>query len=235
MSYCLLVPGTILLLVSPAHAVTVTFAVRPDGTPIHGRLGYAAKSRSIPPRPWGVLLTPPEGDPLNIMPTLNECLSPPNSLWLCSQNGALNITFVWPNTNTSTVVSGIDLAMFTSTRVPWYGAINAYDADRWNSSVSGFFSHGVLQSRQPTTATITSPPPAALPGSSSLFQYTGIDDLIVTEASSSVDRIDVGADQGAVQLETFWEPGAGRITRGLAAPLAALASRNPALPSRRLP
>jgi hypothetical protein len=172
----------------PARAITITFEVRPDGSPIQNQGGGGCSEITFDTfRPWGVLFTPPEGDPLNIMTTLGECLSNPNSLGLCSLNGALDVTFVQPFTNISTVVSGIDLAMLTATFLPWSGAINTYDAE------------GVLLDSWvlPNTGFCREPPayydyyhfssPGRIARVQCTFRYTSIDDLTVTEASTPVD------------------------------------------------
>ncbi len=111
----------------------------------------------------------------------------PNALGLCSQNGELNITFVRPGTGTSTVVSGIDLAMMTATLLPWFGGINTFDAE------GALLDSWVL----PHTGFCREPPayydyyhfsaPGRIARVECTFQYTFIDDLIATEASTPVD------------------------------------------------
>jgi hypothetical protein len=188
MSYRLAILAAILTLTTSARAVTVTFEVRPDGSPIHNEGGGGCGEITFETfRPWGVLFTPLGDNPLNIKTTLDECLSGPNGLGICSNIGGLNITFVRPGTNMSTVVGGIDLAMFTTSSVPWSGAINAYDSD------------GVLLDSWvlPNTGFCREPPayydyyhlsaPGRIARVECMFQYTGIDDLIVTETSTPVD------------------------------------------------
>jgi hypothetical protein len=172
----------------PARAVTITFETRPDGTPIQNQGGGGCGEITFETfRPWGVLFTPPEGYALNIRTTLDECLSGPNALGVCSGVGILNITFVWPGMNTSTVVSGIDLVMLTSTHAPWHGAINTYDPDgvlldSWVLPATGFC-------REPPAyyAYYHFSAPGRIARVVCIFQYTGIDDLTVTEASTPVD------------------------------------------------
>jgi hypothetical protein len=84
-------------------------------------------------------------------------------------------------------VSGIDLAMFTSTPRPWFGGIHTYDIE------------GILIDSWvlPNTGFCREPPayydyyhfsaPGRIARVECTFRYTGIDDLIVTEASTPVD------------------------------------------------
>jgi hypothetical protein len=132
-------------------------------------------------------MTPVPGDSLNILPTLAECLSPTNALGVCSGTGTFNITFVQPGTNTNTLVNAIDLAMLTSSSVPWDGAINTYDSD------------GVLLDSWvlPHNGFCREPPhyydyyhfsaPGRIARVECMFKYTHIDDFTVTEASTPVD------------------------------------------------
>jgi hypothetical protein len=179
---------TLATLAAPASAVTITFETRPDGTPIQNQGGGGCGEITFETfRPWGVLLTPPEGYPLNIKTTLDECLSGPNALGVCAGTGTLNITFVWPGTNTSTVVSGIDLAMLTSSSIPWNGAINTYDPegallDRWVLPATGFC-------REPPAYYdyYHFSAPGRIARIECMFKYTGIDDLMVTGVSTLVE------------------------------------------------
>ena len=177
-----------LVLAPPADAVTITFEVRPDGTPIHNQGGGGCGEIAFDTfRPWGVLFTPPESDPLNIKTTLDECLSGPNALGVCSNTGRLDLTFVCPGTNMSTVVSGIDVAMLTTSSIPWFGGINTYDdegvlLDSWVLPATGFC-------REPPAYYdyYHFSSPGRIARVECTFRYTGIDDLIVTEASTPVD------------------------------------------------
>lgn len=177
-----------LILLSPrAEAVTITFETRPDGTPIQDIGGPNCGEITFETfRPWGVLFTPSAGDVLNIGTTL-ECLSLANGLWPCSGNGAINVTFVIPGTDTSTVVDGIEIALFTATYLPWQGRVNTYDAqgillDGWALTSAGFcreppafydFYHFRLSGRIARVECI--------------LRYVGIDDVVVTEATTPVD------------------------------------------------
>jgi hypothetical protein len=184
----------VLVLVSPAAAVTITFETRPDGTPIQNLLGCSEIAFDTF-RPWGVLLNPPEGDTLDIRTTVGECLSTPNALGLCSQIGTIIITFVVPGTNISTTVDGIDMALFTGTMLPWQGEVRVYDGqgmllDLWALTSAGF---------------CREPPfyydfyhfsaPGRIARVECFLRRVGIDDLIVTEASTPAE----GSTWGAIK------------------------------------
>jgi hypothetical protein len=176
------------VLTSPTVAVTITFETRPDGSVIRDGGPFTCAEIDFETfRPWGVLLTPAPGDTLNILPTLGECLSPTNGLGICGLYGTLNITFVRPGSNSSTVVSSINLAMFTSTHLPWNGAINTYNTegvllDSWSLPATGFC-------REPPAYYdyYHFSAPGRIARVECIFEVTFIDDLTVTEASTPVD------------------------------------------------
>jgi len=104
----------------------IGFEFLPGGEPIINQPGCG----EIGPdtfRAWGVLLTPSDGDQLDIQPTLDSCLTPPNALGLCSQDGAIEMTFVLPGTNIPTVVDAIDLALLTSSGQSSTAIVNIYN------------------------------------------------------------------------------------------------------------
>ena len=177
----------LLVVATSASGVTITFEVRPDGTRIQNDYGCEEIVFDTF-RPWGVLFTPPVDDVLDIRTTLDECLSTPNALGLCNQNGTITMTFVVPGTNTSTVADAIDLALLTATNPPWVGQVRVYNAqgvllDYWALDAGGFCRE----------------PPAyydfhhvSAPGKIArvecYLRYVGIDDVVVTEATTPVDR-----------------------------------------------
>jgi hypothetical protein len=183
-------------LVRPVAAATITFETRPDGTPIQDMGGSNCGEVTFETfRAWGVLFNPPEGDTLNIETTLGECLSPPNALGLCSQIGTIIITFVVPGTNTSTTVDGIDMALLTGTMLPWQGEVRVYDGqgmllDFWALTSAGF---------------CREPPyyydfyhfsaPGRIARVECFLRRVGIDDLIITEATTPVP----GSTWGAIK------------------------------------
>ena len=169
-----------------AHAVTITFETRPDGTPIQNDYGCGEITFETF-RPWGVLFTPPEGDVLDIRTTLSECLSGRNALGLCTQNGTITMTFVVSGTNTGTVVDAIGLALLTATTLPWVGQVRVYDAqgvllDFWALDAGGFC-------REPPAYydLYHFSAPGRIARVECYLRRVGIDDLVVTEASTPVE------------------------------------------------
>ncbi len=178
----------ILVSAPPAHAVTITFETRPDGSEI--RDGGPFTCGEISPeafRDWGVLLTPVPGDTLNILPTLGECLSVPNALGLCSQNGELNITFVpaWhghEHRRERHRPRNDDRDAAALVRGHQYVRRRGGSSDSWVLPHTGFC-------REPPAYYdyYHFSAPGRIARVECTFQYTFIDDLIVTEASTPVD------------------------------------------------
>lgn len=181
-----------------AEAVTITFETRPDGTRIQNDYGCSEITFETF-RPWGVLFTPPVGDVLDIQTTLDECLSARNSLGLCTQNGTITMTFVVPGTNASTVADAIDLALLTATNPPWVGQVRVYDAqgvllDYWALTSLGFC-------REPPAYYdfYHFSAPGRIARVECYLRYVGMDDVIVTAASTPVDRSTWG------QIKAFYQ------------------------------
>lgn len=184
----LVVLAATLVLTLPARAITITFQVRPDGSPIVNQGGNGCGEIEYDTfRPWGVLFTPDDGVPLNISGT-NVCLSQPNALTRCYGVvlGAINITFVAPGTDIPTVVEGIDLALLTSTP-GFVGQVNTYDADEqlldtWALTRTWFCYEppGYFDFYHFTA-------PGRIARVECILQVVSIDDVIVTEASTPVE------------------------------------------------
>ncbi len=171
-----------------ARAVTITFEVRPDSTRIQNDYGCGEITFDTF-RPWGVLFTPSEGTVLNIRTTLSHCLSDPNALGLCFLDavGTITMTFVVPGTNTSTVADAVGLSLLTATTLPWAGQVRVYDAqgallDYWALDAGGFcreppfyydFHHFSA--------------PGRIARVECYLRRVGMDDVIVTEASTPVE------------------------------------------------
>jgi hypothetical protein len=172
-----------------ARAVTITFEVRPDGTPIVDEGGEGCGEIEYDTfRPWGVLFTPNDEIPLNISSTLVNCLSPPNALGRCTPLvlGAIDITFVVPGTDISTVVDGIDLTLLT-TNHNFLGRINTYDPqgvllDTWDLTRT---SYCYKQPRYLDAYRFSAP--GRIARVECILQVVRMDNVIVTEVSTPVE------------------------------------------------
>ena len=171
--------------VLPAYAVTITFETRPDGTPIQNEYGCGEIAIDTF-RPWGVLFSSADDSPLDIQTTLS-CLSPRNSLGFCTQNGAINITFVLPGTNTPTVIDRIDLAMLTGTPGQWQGRVNTYDSEGVLLNSWDFLSIGFCGEPPFWYDFYHFSAPGRIARVECVMFRVGIDNVVVTEASTPVD------------------------------------------------